>query len=154
MLISMLGTMATTEQVVKAKQDELDATWIRSGVSVGKYKDAILSLTAVQHDYSRASLQASMGVQTFNPAVEAAKELNANIKAGLGSAGSSQNAALTAYTNKWTKLGEQAQIAGSKFPQLTQLGLDAGNVNKQFDQLATDGLQAVTDDLTDMEAAA
>ena len=153
MLISMLGTMATTEQVVKAKQDELDATWIRSGVSVGKYKDAILSLTAVQHDYSRASLQASMGVQTFNPAVEAAKELNANIKAGLVPL-DQQNAALTAYTNKWTKLGEQAQIAGSKFPQLTQLGLDAGNVNKQFDQLATDGLQAVTGDLTDMEAAA
>jgi hypothetical protein len=144
--IGLLGDIATTDQTVKAKEDALSAAWIQSGVSVGKYKDAILALTATQHDYSRASLQAQMGVQTFDVQAMAAKEVAANIKAGLVPLDQYNNA-LTASINKWKSLSEQAQVAGSNFPQLTQLALDAGNLNKQLDTLAVGGLNDLSDGL-------
>lgn len=152
--VSALGEFATSQDKATLASDNFRKSMLQNPRLTDAQRTSVVALTTANDEWTRANNQAQLGV--FNLA-EATKAAGDQFKAqqapgGLLDKASPQQLAdaFQAYTNKVIALGEAAKVAGSAFPQLTQLGLDAGNVNKQFDTFATTSLNGITPALTDM----
>lgn len=144
---SALGDFATTQDLVNAKTLSLAKAQQQGAGLTQTQTAAILLETAANNDWSRATQSAQLGV--FNLA-SAQKTANDQLQVAIDKKLLDPNnpeqyaAAMQAAANKVQALGDSAKVAGSAFPQLQQLALDAGNVNKQFDTFATTSANAIT----------
>lgn len=151
--VSILGDLASADQLVAAKQAELSNQFLQTGVGAGKYKDAILNLVRAQAEMSRVQQQAQVGVYDLDKANKAAADtLQMWIdKKLLDPTNATQmNAALTSLNKTTRDLSDAAKVAGSNLPQLQQAMNDASNVNKQIDQFATSSFNNITTGLADI----
>jgi hypothetical protein len=148
---SALGDFATTQDLVNAKTLSL-AKAQQQGAGLTKDQVAAVKLeTAANNDWSRASQAAQLGVfdlataqQTVNAQLQVAIDKKLLDPTNL----EQMAAASQAAANKLQALSDQAKVAGSAFPQLQQLAIDAGSVNKQFDVFATTSANAIAPALT------
>lgn len=141
--IQLLGQLASVEDVVKAKQLELDAASL-NGISVSaKQRQAILDVARAQAELSRVQQQASLGVFDYAKAQQAANDqLKAAIGAKLLDPTNTQQmtAAQNALAKSLEDTADYARVAGAALPQLQQALNDAGNARRQLDQLAVEGM--------------
>jgi hypothetical protein len=144
---SGLGDLATTQDLVNAKMAAIALLQIQGAGLTTTQIAAIKNEVAANNDWARASQAAQIGLFDLGTAQRAANEQlqNAIDKKLLDM--TQMAAATNAAANKLQALAEAAKVAGSTTPQLTQLGLDAANVNKQFDTAATTSLNGFSDAL-------
>ncbi|MGX9443857.1 phage tail length tape measure family protein [Nitrobacteraceae bacterium UC4446_H13] len=151
--IAILGDLASVDDQVRAKELELSAAWLSSGVSAGKYRDAILNAVRAQAEMSRVQQQASIGVFNLNDANKAAADtLQMWIDKKLLDPDNAQQmaAALNVLSRNTRDMADAAKVAGSNLPGLQQALNDATNVNKMMDQFATSSFNSVTTGLADI----
>lgn len=138
-----LGEFATTQDLVNAKTLALAKSQQQGvGLTSGQVT-AVKNLVAANDEWNRVNGQAQVGVFNLAAATKAAGDQFQSWidKKYLDPSNPQQYAAaMQAMANKIKETSDAAAVAGSAFPQLTRLGLDAGNVNKQFDTFATGSL--------------
>ncbi|MGW1423664.1 hypothetical protein ACWAT4_26490 [Bradyrhizobium manausense] len=151
--IGLLGQLATADDLVRAKEAELNVA-ARNGISVSAaQRQAILDVTRAQAEMTRVQQQASIGV--FN-AAEAQKAMNDQLKAMIDaklidpSNTEQMAAAQIALAKSLRDTADAAKVAGSNLPQLQQAINDASNGNKQLDQFLTSQFSSVTTGLADI----
>lgn len=139
----MLGSLATVEDQVRAKELELAAAGMQ-GVSVsGKQRDAILNATRAQAEMSRVYEQASIGIFSFADAQKAANgQLQSLVDRGLIDPSNLEqfSRASNMAAKSVEALADQAKVAGSSLPMFQQALNDAGNARKQLDSLMVEGM--------------
>lgn len=143
---SALGDFATTQDLVTAKTLSL-AKAQQQGAGLSSTQIANIKLeTAANNDWSRATQSAQLGVFDLATAQKTAND-QLQVAAGkklIDPTNMEQYAAATqAAANKVQALADAAKVAGSAFPQLAQLSVSIGDVNKQFDAMATTSFNAV-----------
>ncbi|MGC0326217.1 hypothetical protein ABIG06_006846 [Bradyrhizobium sp. USDA 326] len=141
--IALLGQLATVEDQVKAKELELDAAFIQTGVGVGKMRDAVLNAVRAQAEMSRVQDQASIGVFSFKDASKAAADtLQSWVDRGLIDPTNLEqfSSASNLAAKSVEALADQAKVAGSALPMFQQALNDAGNARKQLDGLMVEGM--------------
>ena len=147
---SAVGDFATTADLVTAKALALaKANQQGAGIS-GDMAAKIENQVRATNDWNVVNAQAQIGVFNVATATKAAGEqfqswidhkyLDPNNPEQFA-------AAMQAIANKTQAASDAAKVAGSAFPQLTQLGLDAGNLNKQLDTAGTGILNSFSDGL-------
>jgi hypothetical protein len=151
--VGLLGQLATADQLVAAKQAELNIA-ARAGVSVSNAQQAaILNLVRAQAEMTRVQQQASIGV--FDGAA-AQKAMNDQLKAMIDAKlidptnMEQMAAAQTALARSLRDTADAAKVAGSNLPQLQQAINDASNGSKQLDQFMTSSFSSVTTGLADI----
>ncbi|MEY9358948.1 lambda family phage tail tape measure protein [Bradyrhizobium yuanmingense] len=141
--IQLLGQLASVEDVVKAKQLELDAASL-NGVSVSaKQRQAILDVARAQAEMIRVQQQASLGVFDYAKAQQAANDqIKAAVGAGLLDPSNTQQmtAAQNALAKSIEDTADAARVAGAALPQFQQALNEAGSARKQLDSLAVEGM--------------
>lgn len=152
-MVGTLGNLASVEQQVQARSKELDNQYLQSGVSVGKYKDAILNLVRAQVEMNKVGQQAQIGVFNLDAANKAAQDTLQSWVAQklLDPTNANQMAAAFTYLAKNTRdLADAASVAGSNLPSLQRALNDASDINKQLDQFATSSFNNITTGLADI----
>jgi hypothetical protein len=147
---SALGGLATTQDKVNVV-----ATAFQKQMSVNKnlttdQLTGVKLIAQANDEWSRASASAQLGVFNLGAAQKAVNDqMEVAIREKLLDPTNLEQygAAVQATANKVQALSDAAAVAGSKFPQLTQFGLDASNVNKQFDTFGTTSLTNFSDAL-------
>ena len=155
--ISLLGDLATVDDQVKQKELELAAAYLRSGISVGKYRDAVLNAVRAQAEMSRVQQQASIGVFNLDAANKAAADtLQMWIdKKLLDPNNAQQMAAATEMLAKNTRqLADAAKVAATPFEGLQRTINDMSNSNGLLDSAAVTSLNSVSTALVDMGTGA
>lgn len=156
--VSALGEFATTQDKATQASLNFQKTQLTNPRLTDDQRAAVVALTVANDEWTRASNQAQLGVFDLSAATKAANDQFKAQQApgGLLSGVSADQAAaaMQAYSNKITALGDAAKVAGSATPQLTQLALDAGNANKQFDSFATTSLNDFSDALVSIGTGA
>jgi len=147
--IGLLGELSTVSEVVKQKEDSIAQARAHGVIITTQEEAAITALSAAQKQYSDLQARANLGVGNFDVMAKAQAATAVDIQA-YNVPLEQQGAVLTANIKKFHDLHDAAEVAGSNLPQLTQLSLDAGNVNKQLDTFATTSLNAVSPALQDM----
>lgn len=151
--IGLLGQLASVNQIVAAKQAELN-TAARNGVSVSaSQRQAILDVARAQAEMSRVQQQASVGVYDQAAAQKAFNDqLQVLIKAKLIDPANTEQmtAAQISLAKSLRDTADAAKVAGSNLPQLQQAINDASNGNKQLDQFLTSEFSSVTTGLADI----
>lgn len=150
---SALGELATTSDLVAAKSLALQKDQQQGAGLTTQQITAVKNLTAANDEWTRVNGQSQIGVFNLAAATKAAGDQFQSWidKKYLDPSNPEQyGAALQAMANKIQAASDAAKVAGSAFPQLAQLGVDAGNINKQFDTFATTSLNAVSPALQDM----
>jgi hypothetical protein len=143
---SALGPLATTQDKVNVASLNFQKAMLVNGNLTKDQLANVKLVTAANDEWSRASQSAQIGV--FDMA-SAQKAVNDQLQVAIAEKLLDPNnatqfaAAVQAAATKLQNLSDAAKVAGSALPQLTQLGLDAGNVNKQFDTMATTSFNAV-----------
>lgn len=151
--ISILGDLATSDDLVRQKELELGATYLQTGVGAGKYKDAILNLVRAQADMSRVQQQAQIGVFNLDAANKAAAEtLQSWIdKKLLDPTNANQMAAAqTALAKTTQQLGDAAKVAATPFEGLQRMINEGNNLKTAFDQTTVTSLNGVENALVDI----
>lgn len=150
---STLGEFATTQDLVNAKSLSLQKAQEQGAGLTTQQIAAVKNLTAANNEWTIVTGQSQIGVFNLAAATKAANDqFQVQIdKKYLDPSNPEQYAAaMQAMANKIQATADAAKVAGSAFPQLTQLAVDAANVNKQFDTFATTSLNAVSPALQDM----
>ncbi len=143
---SALGELASTTDLVAAKSLALQRDQQQGAGLTAAQITAVKNLTAANDEWSHVNGQAQIGIFDLGAATKAAGDQLQSWKDRklLDPTNTDQMAsAQQNLANKLQATSDAAKVAGSAFPQLTQLGLDAGNVNKQFDAFATTSANAV-----------
>jgi hypothetical protein len=152
--VNALGEFATIQDKATLASLNFQKAQLTNPRLTNDQRDAVVALTLANDEWSRSNSQAQVGVFNLDAATKAASDQFKAQQApgGLLDHASPEQlaAAWQSYANKIVATGDAAAVAGSKFPQLTQLGLDAGNINKQLDTFATTSLNAVSPALQDM----
>lgn len=155
--ISLKGDLATVDDQVRQKENELAAAYLQTGVGVGKYRDAVLNAVRAQAELSRVQQQASIGVFNLNDANKAAADtLQMWIdKKLLDPNNAQQMAAATETLAKNTRqLADSAKVAATPFEGLQRLINEGSNLKTLADGTAVSGLNGVSNALTDMATGA
>lgn len=150
--IAQLGQLASVEEVVRQKQNELTAAG-KQGYGVTETQAAaIRNMVRAQEEMSRVQAQASIGVYDFAAANKAANDTLQFWKdRGLIKTAEDFANAQT-YVNKTLRdTSDAAKVAASDFPQLQQAMNDASNVYKQVDQVATSSMTPIGEGYLDIE---
>jgi DNA-binding phage protein len=149
-----MGTFATTQDLVLAKSLLLQK---ENQQGAGISRDMIAALkneTAATSDWSRVNQQSQIGVFDLGAATKATGE---QLKSWIDHKYLDPNdpeqyaAAMQTVANRLRGLSEAAKVAGSNLPQMTQLGLDAGNMFKQIDTFGVSSMTPMTVGLVDIE---
>lgn len=154
---STLGEFATTQDLVNAKTLSLQKAQQQGAGLTTTQITAVKNLTAANDEWTRVTGQSQIGVFNLSLATKAAgDQFQVWIdKKYLDPSNPTQYAAaLQAMANKIQATADAAKVAGSAFPQLAQLGVDAANTNKQFDTFATTSLNDFSDALVSIRTNA
>lgn len=141
--IAMLGQLASVDDQVRAKELELSAAYLATGVSIGKSRDAVLNLVRAQAEMSRVQEQASIGVFSLRDATKAAgDQLQSWIDRKLIDPSNLEQmaAASNAAKKSIEGIADAAKVAGSALPQFQSALNDASSARKQLDGLATEAM--------------
>ncbi|MFH0299826.1 phage tail length tape measure family protein [Bradyrhizobium sp. 31Argb] len=151
--VSLLGQLASVNDLVRGKQAELNIAG-RNGVSVSDdQRKAILDLVRAQAEMTRVGQQASVGIfdqakaqQAFNDQLQAMVQQKL-----IDPTNSEQMAAAQVALGKALRdTADAAKVAGSAFPQFQQALNDAGNASKQLDGLLVEGMNVNRTFFTDI----
>lgn len=148
-----LGSLATTQDKVNVVSLNFQKAMLVNSRLTQDQLTGVKLVAQANDEWSRASASAQIGVFDLSKAQKAVNDqLEVSKREGLFDPKNPDQfaAATQAATNKLNALSDAAKVAGSAFPQITQLGLDAGNLNKQFDTFAVTSANAVTPALRDM----
>lgn len=151
--LGLLSPLATAQDVVRAKQLEINAAALNNVTISKQQADALKLVTLAQFEMNRVNQQAQIGVFNLDAANKAAQD---TLKAWvaqklLDPTNAEQMAAAQAVLAKNTRdLADAASVAGSNLPNLQRALNDASDVNKQLDQFATSSFSTLTTGLTDI----
>jgi hypothetical protein len=146
--LALLGPLASATQVVRQKEIELQLAYLNSGVSVGKYADALKRLAEFQSEAGKLSRQNQFGIfDQSRQNANAGLEMRTLIDDKTVSNAEQYGAAWTVIQKNLRNASESAAVARSNFEGLTRFGLDAANFSKQFDQTAVAALNDIENGL-------
>lgn len=136
--IGLLGNLATVQQTVKAKENELTLARLAGVGGLDKYKDAILRVTQFQAEQTKLQAAAAYGIfDTVRQEKNAQLEIQTLVDNKTIQNANDYAAAWAVITKRIRESSDAAAVARSPFEQLTRYSLDAANSAKQFDQFAT-----------------
>lgn len=141
--IQLLGQLASVDDVVRAKQLELDNAALNGVKITDRQRIAILDLARTQAEMTRVQQQASIGVFDLAKAQQAA---NDQIKVAIGAKlldptnAQQMAAAQNALAKSIEDTADAARVAGAALPQFQQALNEAGSARKQLDSLAVEGM--------------
>jgi hypothetical protein len=151
--LGLMGNLANVSEVVTAKQNAINRA-NQEGAKISDTLAANIRLqTQAQAEASKLQTSAQFGI--FDPTRQLA-----NAKLELQSLFNDPSIIKSPenYADAWAVLtkrmketSDQAAVARSTLPQLTQFMLDAGNMSKQFDTLGTTGLNDFNSSLLDFQ---
>jgi lambda family phage tail tape measure protein len=149
--ISILGEAATQTEIFKNKQLELADAAQKARVSQEYVNRATAAYTVAQYQANEAAKQ-SLGVASESE-IEKSRmiALDLQVAKGLQLTNEQHNLAVAIIQKEAKAQAEANQVRASALPGLTQMGLDAGNLNKQLDTVATGGLNSMNTSLLDFE---
>jgi hypothetical protein len=146
--ISLLGTLATVQDTVRSKQNEINLANI-AGVHITDDQVAALKrLAELQALTAKAQRAGQFGI--FDQGAQSANaglEIRTLIDDGTIKNANDYAAAWAVITKRIKDAGEQAAVVRSPFEQVTRYALDGMNATKQFDQFAVSGLGNIENSL-------
>ena len=149
--IGLLGELASVNEQVLATQLRVNLERAK-GVKISDEETAaILRATRARAEAAKLQQQVQFGI--FDPARQGANaqlELRTLIDNGTVKTADDYAAAVAVISKRLKDMSDQAAVARSALPQLTQLMLDAGNLSKQLDTFATSSLNNLTTALADI----
>lgn len=148
--LAILGPLLTVDEQVRQTQLQLAAAGLNlTGVNDRQAK-ALINLTRAQAELSQIQAKAQIGVFDLGQATaQAGHELQGWIDRKLLDPTNTEQmaAAQNVLAKRIRDTSDAAAVAGSRLPQLTQLGLDAGNAFKQIDTFGVSSMNALSDSL-------
>ena len=146
--IGLLGLMATSTEINTQSQYKLNAA-NRQGANIyGEQARLIKEADVLRAEGAKQNAAAQFGLVSEMEILNQKNKEYINITNQLGLEQTAAGYALIARNARaaW----EASQVAASAHPQLTQLGFDTLNLNKQFDQFAVGGVNNLTTALADI----
>lgn len=151
--LGLLSPLATAEDVVKAKQLEINAAALNN-VGISKQQaDALKLVTLAQFEMNRVNQQAQIGVFNLDAANKAAQDtLKSWVAQKLLDPNNEKQmaAARTALAKSTQQLGDAAKVAATPFEGLQRLINEGQNLKTVFDQTAVSALNGVDSALLDI----
>jgi uncharacterized protein (DUF39 family) len=148
--ISMLGNLAKVQEQVTQKQNEINRANL-DGAGISRELSAeILNATRVAAEGAQLQVRAANGIVTANELMlQKQRDLDVAVKNQTFTQ-SEANKALENYSRHARDAADAAAIYASKLPNLKQLELDSGRLDKQLDQFASGTLTPMTGALIDI----
>lgn len=155
--ISTLGQLASVDDVVHAKQLELN-NLARDGITfTDAQTKSILAMTRAQEEGTRLQEKVTLGIATeLELRQQLGREQAAFVSRSRTTPLTEQDLATyrIAAQKKYESQSDQNSIAGSQLPQLKQMELDSASLRKELDTLSTTSLNNVTSNLADIATGA
>lgn len=152
-LVSALGPAVTLTEQLKLRTLELEDAQKNNGLSTA---NAARAMAASRNAIAQtiAATRERLGVASEEQIVDARMAQLRQEQARGIITNSEDIARAQQLIRKEAKAAAEAlQIRASNFPGMTQLALDAQNLNKQLDEVGTTGINQLTNDLTAMGAS-
>lgn len=150
-VISILGEAATQTEIYRNRQLELADAAIKAGVSqgfVGRALEALRTNQRLANDAARESLGVSTEGEIVATRLIALREQEAR---GLQLTIEQRERAIAAIKREAQAQDESNQIRSAALPGLKQMEIDAGRVDKAFDQASVSGISTMASSLTDIQ---
>lgn len=155
--ISILGNLATVQELVKQKQDQItQANQQNAGVN-STQTAALKAQTAANKELADVNAAATFGYFDSGKAAQyAADQLTYLTKAGIIDANNAQQvaAANNAIATSLKNIKNNAEAAGSSLPQTTKLLQDFGDLNKNIDTALSGNLNTLVTTLSSIGTGA
>lgn len=148
--LSLLGNLATVQDKVRQSQIQINEARL-NGVAISQ-KDAaaILEMTRTQALGAQLQQRVQEGLASSEE-LRAQKLRELNILVANGTINVNEAAAAQrSYERVIRDTVDQMEVYKAALPQLKQLELESGRLDKQFDQIATGSLNQMTTSLADM----
>jgi hypothetical protein len=152
--LSLQTQLGGVDAIVAAKEAELRGATLNLVGPNTTLHDQLINLARAQAENTLVQNQATSGVFNLNLANKAAADTMKMwvSKSFLDPTSTEQMAAAqTVLAKNILAVSDAAKVAASNLPQLTQLGLDAGNVFKQIDTFGVSSMTPMTVGLADIE---
>lgn len=148
--VSALGIMANSTDVATQAQTRLTKANIDgAGVSPTQIK-LLIEESQIKLATTKQNIDASFGLTSATDILKLKTDEYLNTAKQRNYTDEQTAAGLLVVARNAKAAYEASQVAASAHPQLTQLGFDAGNLDKQFDTVAVGGFNNLTTALTDI----
>ena len=148
--ISALGMMANTTEIATQAQYKINKANLE-GANIDKTQAALIKeADQLKFAATKQNTDASFGLAAETDILNQKTAEFLNTANQLNYSESQRAAGLLVVARNAKAAYESSQIAASAHPQLTQLGFDAVNLDKQFDQFAVGGINSMTTALADI----
>lgn len=150
-LMALLGNAATQTETLTHKQLELA---VSSKLVEGGHAAAARQLRElkISQDQANEAVRQSLGVSSEQEIINSRLvALDEQVRKGLQLTNEQREQAVTIIQREARAQAEANQVRASALPGLKQMEIDAGRLDKAFDQWSTGGLQTASSSLADME---
>ncbi|WP_024577958.1 MULTISPECIES: phage tail length tape measure family protein [unclassified Afipia] len=153
--ITLLGQAATIQESVRAKEIQINLARL-AGVNITRQQEAALK-EAARFEAESAKLQRASQYGIYNPARQSAnagREIQTLIADGTIRNAEDYAAAWSVISKRLRDGADAAAVARSNLPGLTSFALEAGRLDKQFDQFSVGAMNNFTTSLTEIASGA
>jgi hypothetical protein len=153
--INLLGQAATIQESVRAKEIQINLARL-AGVNITRQQEAALK-DAARFEAESAKLQHASQYGIYDPArqaTNAGREIQTLIADGTIRNAEDYAAAWSVISKRLRDGADAAAVAKSNLPGLTSFALEAGRLDKQFDQFSVGAMNSFTTSLTDIASGA
>jgi len=149
--IGALGMMASQTDIATQAQLKINKANLE-GANIRKTQAGfIVQADQLKFAATKQNTDASFGLATETDILNQKTAEFLNTANQLNYSESQRAAGLLVVARNAKAAYESSQVAASAFPQLTQMGFDAGNLNKQLDTLAVSGVTPIMGAVADIE---
>lgn len=153
--ITLLGQAATIQDAVRAKEIQINLARL-AGVNITRQQEVALK-DAARFEAESAKLQRASQYGIYDPARQSAnagREIQTLIADGTIRNAEDYAAAWSVISKRLRDGADAAAVARSNLPGLTSFALEAGRLDKQFDQFSVGAMNSFTTSLTDIASGA
>jgi hypothetical protein len=152
--IGALGAMASQTDIARQAQLKINEANLK-GAGIDKTQAGlIVQADLLKFAATKQNTDASFGLAAETDILNQKTAEFLNTANQLNYSESQRAAGLLVVARNAKAAYESSQVAASAFPQLTQMGFDASNLNKQFDTLAVSGVTPIMGAVADIEIGA
>ncbi len=145
--ISLLGTLATADDLVKSKRAELNLASLNNINLSSQMRDAILAETRLQSEASTANARLSLGLATQS-------DIRKQILAGMPPQLRAEAELTVAYQKQTEQLQMNNEVAKAALPGLKQLENSSKDLRTQLDTLGQGITNGISGPLVDLASGA